>query len=287
MPGSIVEHRHRLYLRGASGVGGHGERAVVNDALLLGAGVVPPAAGRRVGAVDPDRMLRDVPPESCGEPEGCPSGSDGRGDVRDAVGGVVVAWAAEVGHGPRQGEPGRIVEGQPKRLGSHLDGARKAAVQIDGTDVVDADASRGECGPAGGREPLRAIEPWALRRQEHVVAARARPREDPSAPVHSGVPCDLRAGDDERCSLVDGQDAVHALGVRLGDEAVVGGDISDVVGGVRHGEPREVVVGGDRRHRRAEPPEPPALVCRVPLRPRGDGALEEGVQSGWRSEANG
>ena len=100
------------------------------------------------------------------------------GHGRDPVRHVVVPGTAEVRQASGDGEPARVVERDPHRVGRHLDRAREAAVEVERTHVVGADTGGRERARDRGVQTDGAPEIRACGRDPHLVRVGSRPHED-------------------------------------------------------------------------------------------------------------
>ena len=190
--------------------------------------------GRRLGRVDPDGVLGDETAVRRAHSVVAWVGSQAPCHRRDRVGDVVVPRSARerqsAGHGERTR---RIVRREPEFLGGDLDRGREARVQVDMSDVVDADAGerRALGAPRRGWRATSADRPGWRR-----LTCRARRCRCAGTPIDHAARRAASAASTEHmsnaapCSTVVVR--VHELRIREADPPVVGTGRADLLGRV-------------------------------------------------------
>ena len=163
--------------------------------------------------------------------------------------GVVVARAAKVGQAAGERQTPWVVGLQTQQVDGSEHGDRKAAVNVDVANLVDAGlrCRQGQC--VGLFHGARAAQVLAV--QHHALVHRAVAVQ--VNPFRFRNPQRARrahGGQQQGRALVDLVARHHADGVRVGNHAVVGTDLSNGLGRPRFETRRMRIVCCDRRKRR-------------------------------------
>ncbi len=198
--------------------------------------------GRRLAAVDSDRMLREdaAVARDVAQPPAFP---ESQRDGRDPMARVVVAGPPEEGHPTRLRQSSGVAESEPDLGRADLDRDGEAGVEVEEVDLVEADLGRLErrqsCRAKGGRgSELRP------RSGRELCIRRTRPWKH-ALITQTGR---LRGGErrhEQGASLVDVREAVHALRVGLGRDPVRRRGRGDLIGAADFREPGVGIPGGD------------------------------------------
>ena len=159
------------------------------------------------------------------------------------------------------GQRARVVQTQTEGHGGDLHGHGEAGVEIEAGYVVEAATDGVEQRLAGLLDGRRAVKLRALQRVEDVVQVGHPEREHPTVARDPGGLCRFHRAQQECRRLVDLDDGVHPLGVRLCDHSVAGGRLGQFLRGGPAREPGQVGVRRGHLGRRGhELPEEAALL---------------------------